>query len=104
MKIKYNQLKGYRIKKGTFKLSNSNRENIFRWLECNDTLMWWNYDKKKWLPLSECQGNRFSSCNDTIHSLKSAIKHMDKQSVYLPKGMKFTLGGRLMGYDIEITT
>lgn len=104
MKVKFRQPKGGRIKKGTYRAYVDCRRPIFMGLTTYYQLLW-HEDLKRWVDPEDYVLD-YLVCRDTnysIHSLKSAIRHINKHKHYLPKGTVFTLQSWYVGYDIEIT-
>lgn len=104
MKVKFNQCRGNRIKKGTFKGFHK-RRHIFGGLMANDHA-YWHPTLNKWITEEEAFGvyynDNWMAENLNIHSLKGAIRHINKHKHYLPKGTVFTLVSWFEGYDIDI--
>ena len=90
MKIKYMASKGHRIK-----------NHDFCWIEHKNSLYWFREDTKQWELNEDIPIGVASSTGDLCRSLKAAIRKIKKYNV--PKGTKFRLVSRWIGYDIYIT-
>ena len=91
--MKFKQCKGHRIKHyGFMGLS-----------AIGDRGWYWYCDNGRWLTTSElnkAEQYHFASDYCDCKSLKAAIRKIKKANV--PKGTKFILESRFVGYDIEI--
>lgn len=88
MKIKYEAPKTLRIK-----------NYGFIWVVCNAVGYWWSEYDKKWMPLSDIKGE---CCNTfRVKSVKAFKRRLKEWSKYMPKGTKFILVSRWVGYDVE---
>ena len=58
--------------------------------------LWYDNDTEKWRFLQDCDG--YSSNMVGIHSFKAARRHLRKHDE-IPKGTKFRLASRFVGYD-----
>ena len=93
MKIKFNRPKGQRIESVGF-------VGLTTWCEYK-----WCKNTNTWVSNEQCYLNDIDGddYNYSIHSLKSAIRHINKHKHYLPKGVTFTLRSVYVGnYDIDI--
>lgn len=99
MKVRYEQQKGSRIKKGSIKYGNR-RINNFWSLACHG--YWWVYKDEKWAKSGEEPSNSDLCIHlYKIKNLKSAIRHIKKHDE-VPKGTEFTLVSNFEGYNIYI--
>lgn len=93
--MKFQKGKGHRIKKyGFFGISAISDDECCYWY-CDET--------RKWLTTSELEKAtdiKFASDYLDCKSLKAAVRKIKKSNV--PKGTRFTLESRFVGYDIEI--
>lgn len=71
-------------------------EHLWEDHEWHDWL-WYENDTKMWKPVEKCTGWR-SSSKSNIHSFKAARRHLRKHDE-IPKGTKFRLVSRFVGYD-----
>lgn len=115
MKVRYNQPKNARIKKGTIKSNhNGKRMNLFCGLnmifnpnaEEENEILYWCEDINKWCTWDEWKEVGIGSLSSNkygFNSVRSAISHLKKHSYYLHEGSIFKLNSRWCGYEIEIT-
>jgi hypothetical protein len=91
MKIKYQAPKGRRIK-----------NHDFYWLEHENSLYLYVESIKQWVLFEDIPKNcGYYSTGDTCRSLKAAIRRI--KGYNMPKGTKFRLVSKWVGYDIYIT-
>lgn len=90
MKITYMASKGHRIK-----------NYGFCWIEYDNSLYWFREDTKQWELNEDIPIGVASSTGDLCRSLKAAIRKIKKYNV--PKGTRFRLVSKWIGYDIYIT-
>ena len=90
MKIKYMASKGHRIK-----------NHDFCWIEHENSLYWFREDTKQWELNEDIPIGVGCSTGDLCRSLKAAIRKIKKYN--MPKGTKFRLVSKWIGYDIYIT-
>ena len=96
MKIKYDKPKGQRINRYFFGM---------RCVSENGESYWYYYKHDKWCTSQEDKDTYNGMCgnyNTNIHTLKTAKRKIKKYSMYIPKGTKFILSNKYIGYDIEI--
>lgn len=103
MRVIYQRPRGQRVKKGTFKIKGrSKRVDIFDGLYSYSSL-YWSTKLNKWIDSKNESESKYgySSSNQNIKNLRSAIRHIKKHNE-IPKGSKFVLESRLRGYSITI--
>lgn len=106
MKVRYEQTKGNRIKKGAIKISVGDRvvkmNNFFGLrLATYGTDLCWCDELDKWCNTIESLGFSTSTHNTNIKNLKQAIRHLKKQK-QLRKGTEFVLESNFRNHNIHI--
>jgi hypothetical protein len=62
---------------------------------------WWDMKEKKWILMSDIEsGHAISNMMSPCRSVKAFKRRLHQWSSYLPKGIKFRLISRYIGYDV----
>lgn len=102
MKVKYSKPKGQRLKSQFWGLREYDDPNKLR---SRFKYLWWCEINKKWITTEERYAYEkvdISNYNNNIKTVKSAIRHLRKQT-YLAKGTQFFLSNKCVDYDVIIT-
>ena len=106
MKVKFRQPKGLRTFKGSVKIrGKNNRIPWFFGLENeDDPLLVWCDKLGVWVDLRTEHNDMYplSSINESIKSVKAAIRHVKKHDE-IPKGTRMLLVSNFHGCSVEIT-
>lgn len=94
MRVIYQRSKGSRIKNSRFFGLDAESQDGYPYWYCEDTKEWYLHKNR---PKNY---SRLTTSYTGVNSLKSAIRHVKNSNV--PKGTKFRLSSKFIGFDIYI--